>query len=263
MKTVILCGGQGTRLQEATSGLKPKPMVTIGERPILWHIMKYYAAFGHREFVLCLGHLASVIKEYFLHYEAQNTDFTVELGRAQAIEYHHEHTESGWKVTLADTGLEVMTGARVARVQKYVGDATFMLTYGDGVADVDLDALLEFHRAHGRLATVTGVRPIGRFGRLNVERERVVSFEEKPAGELGSINGGFFVFEPGVFDYVTTDPTCILEREPLERLAADGQLMMYDHRGFWQCMDTVRDMNLLERLWQAGDPPWQNWQTEE
>lgn len=260
MKAVILCGGQGTRLQEATSGLKPKPMVEIGGRPILWHIMKGYSHFGVREFVLCLGHLGGTIKDYFLHYEPLNSDFTVHLGSKGEVTYHAAHGEADWKVTLADTGLDAMTGARLARVRKYVGDETFLLTYGDGVADVDVQALLRFHRSHGKIATVTGVNPGGRFGRLNVKGDVVQAFEEKPVDEGGGkINGGFLVLEPGIFRYLSTDTSCVFEREPMERLAADGELMMYAHQGFWQCMDTYRDFLLLERLWNGGKPPWQVW----
>ncbi len=259
MKAVILCGGKGTRIQEATGGLKPKPMVEVGGRPILWHIMKIYSHYGIRDFVLCLGHLGNQIKDYFLHYEAMNSDFTIRLGRTESLLYHNSHPENDWSVTLADTGQETMTGARLTRVRKYVGAETFMFTYGDGVADVDLRALLEFHKRHGRIATVTGVQPVGRFGRLNIDGDAVVAFEEKPVGEHGYINGGFFVLEPEVFEYVSEDPSCIFEREPLENLARDGQLMVYKHDGFWQCMDTYRDLLLLERLWQEG-APWRVWE---
>jgi glucose-1-phosphate cytidylyltransferase len=250
-------------LQEATGGLRPKPMVEIGGRPILWHIMKGYAYFGVRDFVLCLGHLGNIIKEYFLHYEAMNSDITVRMGASNDVLYHREHPESDWRVTLADTGLDAMTGARVARVRRYVADSTFMLTYGDGVSDVDVGALTAFHRSHGRLATVTGVLPGGRFGRLAVDKNRVHAFEEKPATETGYINGGFFVLEPGVFNYLTADSRCVLERDPLERLAADGQLMMFPHEGFWQCMDTYRDLLLLEEQWRSGKAPWRLWSPHE
>jgi len=260
VKAVILCGGQGTRIQEATGGVKPKPMVEIAGRPILWHIMKGYAHFGVTDFTLCLGHLGNQIKDYFLHYEALHSDITVKLGSKGEVHYHRQPSEADWSVTLADTGLDSMTGARLARVKHYVAGQTFFLTYGDGVSDIDLRALLAFHKAHGKLATLTGITPQGRFGRLGVENDRVVSFEEKPHGEGGGrINGGFFVFEPGIFDYVTTDPSCVLERTPLERLAADGQLMMYAHDGFWQCMDTYRDLVQLQEQWDGGQPPWRVW----
>lgn len=263
MKAIILCGGRGTRLQEATGGIKPKPMVEVGGRPILWHIMKGYAAQGVTEFILCLGHLGSVIKEYFLHYEAMNSDFTLRMGAGDKLEYHRSHPEVDWTVTLTDTGKDAMTGARLARARRYVGNETFMFTYGDGVADVDLGRLLAFHREQGRIATVTAVRPIGRFGRLEIDQQLVRSFEEKPGDDAGWINGGFFVFEPSVFDYLSSDSACVLERGPAERLAADGELAAYQHRGFWQCMDTYRDLVLLEELWGGGRAPWKTWSDEE
>jgi len=260
VKTVILCGGQGTRIQEATGGQKPKPMVEIAGRPILWHIMKGYAYFGVNDFVLCLGHLGNIIKDYFLHYEALNSDITVKLGSKGTISYHRPPTEADWTVTLADTGLEAMTGARVARIERYVHGETFFLTYGDGVSDIDLQKLLAFHKKHGKIATVTGVTPHGRFGRMGVEGAKVTSFEEKPRGEGGGkINGGFFVFEPEIFKYVSNDASCILERAPMSQLVADNQLIMYDHSGFWQCMDTYRDLVELQRLWDEGKAPWRYW----
>jgi glucose-1-phosphate cytidylyltransferase len=263
MKAVILCGGQGTRIQEVTGGLKPKPMVEVGGRPILWHIMKGYSTHGIRDFVLCLGHLGGMIKEFFLHYDALNSDFTARLGAKGDITYHRPHDEVDWQVTLADTGLDAMTGARLSRVRRYVGGETFMMTYGDGLADIDLRALLEFHREHGKIATVTGVNPVGRFGRLQVQSGRVHTFEEKPADELGGkINGGFLVLEPRVFDYLSDDPSCTLEREPMQRLATDGELMMYSHDGFWQCMDTYRDLLRIEQLWSSGHPPWRTWSSD-
>lgn len=259
LKAVILCGGQGTRLQEATAGLKPKPMVDVGGRPILWHIMKGYAHHGILDFVLCLGHLGGVIKHYFLNYEAMNSDFTIDIAASRAIEYHRRPSETDWRVTLAETGQQSMTGSRLAQVARYVGDQTFMTTYGDGLSDVNLGSLLEFHRKHGKIATVTGVQPLGRFGRLQLAGDRVAAFEEKPPGDGAYINGGFFVFEPAIFDYLSADAGCVLEREPLERLAHDGQLMMYRHDGFWQCLDTYRDLLLLEQLWAEGRPPWRVW----
>ncbi|MFH1884607.1 MAG: glucose-1-phosphate cytidylyltransferase [Planctomycetota bacterium] len=263
VKTVILCGGQGTRLQEATGGLMPKPMVEIGEKPMLWHIMKGYAHFGIKDFVLCLGHLGNVVKKYFLHFEALNSDFTIKLGSSGECVFHKSHHCFDWNVTLAETGLQTMTGARVAKIKRYVGDETFLLTYGDGVADVDIKRLVEFHKEHGKIATITGVNPIGRFGKLSVVGTKVYAFEEKPAsGAGGRINGGFFVFNSGIFDYVCFDDNCILEREPLEKLARNGELMMYAHDGFWQCMDTLRDLMLLRKLWDTGKPPWRVWETE-
>ncbi|RMG12503.1 MAG: glucose-1-phosphate cytidylyltransferase [Planctomycetota bacterium] len=261
MKVLILCGGYGTRLREHTETL-PKPMVAIGGRPILWHIMKGYAHHGFSEFVLCLGYLGDKIKEYFLNYEAMNSDFTVELGKKDAIELHGAtHQEDGWKVTLAETGQDAMTGARVKRASRYLGadDATFCVTYGDGVADVDLRAAYAFHRAHGGLATVTGVRPPSRFGELQLDGTRVTSFSEKPQVSEGLINGGFFFFERGFLDYVSEDASCVLEREPLERVAREGQLHVYEHTGFWQCMDTYREWQGLERRWRDGSAPWAVW----
>lgn len=259
MKIVILCGGEGTRLQEATGGLIPKPMVVVAGRPILWHIMKGFAQYGQQEFVLCLGHLGHLIKHYFLNYEAMNRDVTLRLGGTQGQNLHDDHDESGWLVTLADTGERCMTGGRVARIRRYVNDDPFILTYGDGVSDIDINALLAFHKAHGRIATVTGVRPQGRFGHLVVNGDAVESFNEKPKSGLGSINGGFFVLQPEIFEYVTADDQCIFERGPLERLARDGQLMMFQHDGFWRCVDTKRDLDELQNLAADNVAPWQTW----
>ena len=261
MKAIILCGGQGSRIQDFTGGLKPKPMVEIGGRPILWHIMKGYAHYGIKDFVLCLGHLGNYIKDYFLHYEALNSDVTLHLGARGEIQYQHEHSEADWVVTLVDTGLNTMTGARIAKVKRFVEkEDVFMLTYGDGVADVNFHELLAFHRSHGRIATITGIVPQGKFGRLNVEGHEVRAFEEKPQDEAeGRINGGFMVFTPRVFEYLSIDPSCTLERVPMEQLAEQGQLMMYSHDGFWQCMDTYRDLQQLESLWASDHPPWKIW----
>jgi glucose-1-phosphate cytidylyltransferase len=262
VKVVILCGGQGTRLREETE-YRPKPMVEIGGRPILWHIMKSYAYYGHSHFVLCLGYKGSVIKDYFLNYEAMNSDITLTLGQLRAVAYHDQHREQEFTVTLADTGQDTMTGGRLLRVKRYLAkDDTFLLTYGDGLANVGLRELLTYHRSHGRLATVTAVRPPARFGGLDITDDvrgpRVRRFTEKPQIGEGWINGGFFVLEPGVMDYIDGDDTC-WEAQPLERLAQDGQLMAYRHDGFWQCMDTVRDRRLLEQLWNAGEAPWKVW----
>ncbi len=266
MKLVILCGGQGTRLREETEHL-PKPLVKIGGRPILWHIMKGMAHQGLNEFVLCLGYKGNRIKEYFYNYEVLNNDFTVELGKERRVEVHQEHPETGWKVTLADTGLHAMTGARVKRVARYIGDDRFMVTYGDGVADIDLENLIAFHEAHGKLATVTGVLPTARFGELVLDGDRVREFSEKPqiqeSNQFGFINGGFFVFERAVLDYLEDDDSCILERAPLEQLVADGQMMAYLHHGFWHCMDTYRDFKLLNSLWTKGRAPWKIWGAED
>jgi glucose-1-phosphate cytidylyltransferase len=261
MKAVILCGGQGTRLREQTE-FRPKPMVEIGGRPILWHIMKLYAFHGVTEFILCLGYKGQVIKEYFLNYQAMNCDFTVDLGRREGIHLHGaSSTDEGWRVTLVDTGENAMTGARVARAAKYLtpDDETFMVTYGDGLSNVNLRAVLEFHREHGKLATLTGVRPSGRFGELVYEGSRVVSFAEKPQVGQGLVNGGFFCFQRQFLDYLSESPDCTLERTPLEACAADGQLHVFEHSGYWQCMDTYRDWQALEAQWQSGNAPWKVW----
>lgn len=258
IKVVILCGGRGTRLQEETA-YRPKPMVEIGGKPILWHIMKIYAHYGFNEFALCLGYKGGMIKDYFLHYEMMNNDFTVELGMPGLLQFHSDHAERGWKVTLADSGLAAMTGARVKRIEKYITGSEFMLTYGDGVANIDINQLLEFHRSHGKIGTVTGVRPPSRFGELVVEGEMVAKFSEKPLVSQGYINGGFFVFDRRFFDYLTAEDGCVLEREPLERLAEEGELVMYPHPGYWQCMDTYRDLELLQKTWETGRAPWKVW----
>lgn len=254
MKTVILCGGMGTRLREHTES-RPKPMVEIGGRPIVWHIMKMYAQHGFTDFVLCLGYKGEVIRDYFVNYRAMHSDCTVALGSGD-VDIHAPHSEHDWRVTLAGTGAATMTGGRVARVKKHTGDERFFLTYGDGVSDIDIAALLRFHESHGKIATVTGVSPPGRFGELSSEDGRVTSFAEKPDAKPGRINGGFFVCEPAFYDYLATDEGCILERDPLETLAKDGQLMLYPHDGFWQCVDTFRDLNLLTTLWDDGAAPW-------
>ena len=260
MKVVILCGGQGTRLREETE-YRPKPLVEVGGRPILWHIMKLYAYYGLHEFVLCLGYRGNMIKEYFLSYEAMNNDFTICLGEKNHIVYHGAHLEQDYRVTLADTGLESMTGARVKRVQRYLGDDTFMVTYGDGISDLNIPALLNFHHAHGRLATVTTVRPMSRFGVLELNSDgQVVNFAEKPQLD-GWASAGFFVFNRRVLDYLSEDVDCILEREPLERLAADEQLLAYRHQGFFYAMDTYREYLYLNELWNSGAAPWAVWRT--
>ena len=253
MKVVILCGGRGTRLREETE-FRPKPLVDVGGRPILWHIMKLYAYHGFRDFVLCLGYRGDMIKEYFLNYEAMNNDFTICLGRQNQITYHGGHKEQDFHVTLADTGLETMTGGRVKRVEKYIDRDTFMVTYGDGVADLDIQALVEYHRCHGKLATMTTVRPFSYYGLLDLDTNgSVVRFREKPQID-DWVSVGFFVFNRKVFDYL--DDNCILEREPLENLAKDGQLVAYRHTGFWHPMDTYRDFLKLNELWRQGGAPW-------
>jgi glucose-1-phosphate cytidylyltransferase len=255
---VILCGGQGTRLREETE-FRPKPLVEVGGRPILWHIMKSYAHHGFRDFVLCLGYRGGAFKEYFLNYEAMNNDFTICLGQNQRITYHDAHREQDYKVTLADTGLNTMTGARIKMAERHVGGDTFMATYGDGVSDVDITRLLQFHKSHGRLATLTTVRPVSRFGVVELGGDgRVLNFAEKP-NVKGWINAGFFVFERGVFDYLDIDPNCILEREPLEKLTRDGELIAYRHEGFFYAMDTYRDYLYLNELWTRNEAPWAVW----
>ena len=257
MKVVILAGGLGTRLSEETQ-VKPKPMAEVGEHPILWHIMKLYSHYGFNDFVICLGYKGYVIKEYFANYFLHNSAVTFDL-QGQGMEVH-EHTVEPWRVTLVDTGAETQTGGRLKRVAQYLGGERFLMTYGDGVADVDLPALVAFHEARGRLATVTAVQPPGRFGALDMsdDEETVCSFTEKPRGDGAWMNGGFFVLEPAVLDYIAGDAT-LWEKEPLEHLAADGQLAAYRHRGFWQPMDTLRDKRTLEDLWDAGRAPWKTW----
>jgi glucose-1-phosphate cytidylyltransferase len=253
MKTVILAGGLGTRISEE-SQFKPKPMIEIGGRPILWHIMKLYSSYGFNDFIVCLGYRGYVVKEYFANYVLHNADLTVDL-QSGDIEYHATKHEP-WKVTLVETGDETMTGGRLKRVAKYLPtDAPFFMTYGDGVSDVDLKALADFHKGHGKDATITAVAPPGRFGALEINDGRVDRFVEKPPGDQGLINGGFFVLNPSVIDRIEGDPT-IWEREPLESLAADRQLMAFRHDGFWAAMDTLRDKNVLEALWASGEAPW-------
>ncbi len=257
MKVVILCGGQGTRLREETE-YRPKPLVEVGGRPILWHIMKLYAHYGHRDFVLCLGYRGSMIKEYFLNYEAMMNDFTINLGSTHSVAYLDAHGEQNFNVTLTDTGLNTMTGGRVKRAGKYITDDTFMVTYGDGVSNVDVGKLLKFHKAHGKLATMTTVRPVSRFGVPDLTADGLVaSFAEKPQSE-GWINAGFFVFNRRVLDYLGGED-CILEREPLERLSADKQVMAFKHDGAFYTMDTYRDYLALNEIWAAGKAPWKVW----
>lgn len=258
MKVVILCGGQGTRLREETE-YRPKPMMPISGRPLLWHIMNRYAAYGFKEFVLCLGYKGDAIKDYFLQCRTRSSDFTVTLGGdgEPMMTYHNPLHEQGWTITFADTGERAMTGARVKRVERYVDSDTFMLTYGDGVADLDVEALLCFHRQHGRLGTVTGVHPgTGRFGELALQGDAVAEFVEKPERHDGLISGGFFVFQRDVFRYLRETDDCVLEQTPLQQLAADGQLMVYRHEGYWGCMDTYRDYLHLNELWDRGQAPW-------
>lgn len=257
MKIVLLAGGFGTRISEE-SHLVPKPMIEIGDKPILWHIMKIYSYYGFNDFIVCCGYKQNTIKDWFANYYLHNSDVTFDFKNGNRMTIHNNIAEP-WKVTLVDTGLQTMTGGRIKRIREYVGDECFMLTYGDGVADIDIDSLLEFHRENGRLATLTAVQPPARFGLANINTaNEVVSFVEKPIGDGNWINGGFFVLEPDIFDYIEGDQT-IWEREPLECLAARNQLMAYKHYGFWRPMDTLRDKNVLENLWDSGEAPWKIW----
>jgi len=256
MKVVILAGGFGTRISEETH-LKPKPMIEIGDKPVLWHIMKTYSHFGFDEFVICLGYKGYSIKEYFYNYFLHNCDITFDV-RTQGMEIHQNAAEP-WRVTLVETGLNTMTGGRIKRIKTYVNNQPFMMTYGDGVSNVDIGALVDYHHSHGKIATVTAVQPSGRFGALQINDDHSIhSFQEKPDGDGGWINGGFFVLEPEIFNYLEDDQT-IFEREPLEKLAGEGNLRAYKHSGFWQPMDTLRDKTHLEELWTSGSAPWKVW----
>jgi glucose-1-phosphate cytidylyltransferase len=255
---VILAGGLGTRLREQTEFM-PKPMVPIGTRPILWHIMKIYSHYGFNRFIVCLGYKGDAIKDYFLNYRFRNSDLTVHLGNHDDIVVNNVHVTDDWQVTLAETGLNTMTGARIKKIRRYIDTHYFLLTYGDGVSDVNIGRLVDFHLSHGKIATITGVRPPARFGELRISENQVIGFSEKPQVEGDLINGGFFVFNQEVFEYLRQDSDCSLEREPLERLAADNQLMVYAHSGFWQCMDTYRDMDVLNKYWESEHAPWKVW----
>ncbi|MGI0011328.1 MAG: glucose-1-phosphate cytidylyltransferase [Nitrosopumilaceae archaeon] len=254
MKAVILAGGFGTRLSEETN-LRPKPMIEIGGMPLLWHIMKIYSAHNINDFIICCGYKGYLIKEYFANYSLHMSDVTIDIQKND-VKIHQVNAEP-WRVTLVDTGIDTMTGGRVKRIQKYL-DGTFCLTYGDGLSDVDITACIEFHNQNKLLATLTAIQPPGRFGAISIEKHKVVKFQEKPQGDSSWVNGGFFVFEPKVIDYIDDDNT-ILERDPLENLAKKGQLGVYKHNGFWQNMDTLRDKNNLEKLWQSGRAPWKVW----
>jgi len=259
LKTVILCGGLGTRIREETE-FKPKPMVKIGNRPILWHTMKIYAHYGYTDFVLALGYKGEMIKDYFCHYELMNNDVTVRLGDPEYLCVHDTHNECGWNITLSNTGEKTLKGGRIKRIEKYIDGDTFMLTYGDGVANIDIKKLIDFHLSHGKIATLTGINPTSRFGELQINKDKVVSFIEKPeVSHKGRINGGFFVLNRKVFDYLTEDENCDFEYGPLETIASEGELMVYKHDGFWACMDTLRDMEYLNNLWQKEQPPWKIW----
>ena len=253
MKVVILSGGFGTRLSEYTESI-PKPMVTIGGKPMLWHVMNIYASCGYKDFYLALGYKSELIKEYFLNYNSLNSDFTVNLLSGDVNSYQTDKID--WNVTLLNTGIKTMTGGRVKRLQSILGDETFLLTYGDGVADIDINALIDFHYSHGKMITVTAVHPVARFGDLDLDGNQVISFKEKPQISQGWINGGYFVIEPEFFDLIQEDQT-ILEREPLERASQMGELIAFRHKGFWQCMDTKRDRDNLEQFWDSGKAPWE------
>ncbi len=258
MKVVILAGGYGTRIRDVADNI-PKPMIPIGPYPILWHIMKIYAFHGHKDFIICLGYKGEVIKEFFLNYEARTKDFTISLGQRESIKFHTEHSESDWNVTLVDTGLNAMTGSRISKIKKYVGNEDFMFTYGDGVGNVNLKSLLDFHRSHGKTMTVTGVRPPGRFGELVDLDGLVTEFNEKPQATEGRISGGYFVASPRIFDYLNDDESLVFEQEPMCKLVDDKELMVYDHDDFWQPMDTSREYILLNDLYNNRKAPWVKW----
>jgi len=257
LKVVILCGGLGTRMKEETQ-YRPKPMVEIGGRPILWHIMQIYSHYGFKDFILCLGYKGEMIKEYFYNYEVLNSDFTIELGKRK-VEFHSTHEETDWRVTLVDTGRYALKGARLKRVEKYIDSDTFMATYGDGVANINLCNLLAFHYSHGKIATLTGVVPPSRFGTLVTSGNKVAKFIEKPQATEGLINGGFFVFNKRIFDYLTDDDSCDLEIGTLDKLAEEGELMVYKHLEDWMCVDTIRDLEYLNKLWSTGKAFWINY----
>ena len=258
MKVVILCGGLGARLREETE-FRPKPMVRVGTKPVLWHIMQIYAHYGFKDFVLCLGYKGEIIKEYFYNFEIHNQDFSVQLGPTKSVELHAPNGSVDWRVALVNTGEQALKGARIKRIQHLVDGDEFMLTYGDGVSNIDISKLLAFHRSHGKIATVTAVHPPSLFGELKVSGQRVELFTEKPQTSSGLISGGFFVFSRAMFDYLTDDDACDLEQGPLERLAAEGQLMVYQHTGDWACVDTVRDLQHLNNLWAQGRAFWKTW----
>ncbi len=255
MKVVILAGGYGSRLG-SVSELIPKPMVEIGGRPIIWHIMKMYAEYGHNEFVIALGYKGTVIKDYFYNIQKYNSDFTVDTATGNII--YHNNSNDQWKVTLIDTGLENLKGSRIKQLENYL-DETNMLTYGDGVSNVDIDKLVKYHKKHGKMVTITGVKPPSLFGEVIEKNGQVISFEEKPQTSKGLINGGFMVFNKSMLDYLSSDPKCDFEFGPLEQIAAKGQVMTYKHDGFWECADTVRDVNNLNRLWDSGRADWKSW----
>ena len=258
MKVIILCGGKGTRIREETE-FRPKPLIQIGDKPILWHIMKTYAHYGFNDFILCVGYKGDMIKDYFLNYETINNDFTIQLGRHNNVTFHNKHDETDWRVTVVDTGGEAQTGARIKRVGKYIDSDLFMVTYGDGIANIDIGQLVKFHTDHDKIGTITGVHPPSRFGELMVRNNRLVQFQEKPQVKDGLINGGYFVFKREFLGYLKEHDDCYLEREPLENLTTEGNLMIYTHDDFWQCVDTYRELQLLTKLWESPNPSWKVW----
>ena len=260
MKVVILCGGYGTRIRDVSADI-PKPMIPVGGLPILWHIMKYYSSFGFSDFILCLGYKGHVIKDFFLNYRARTSDFSITLGESGGIEYHTDHAETKWRITLAETGLETMTGGRIARIEHYLRkDEDFMLTYGDGLSNIDLGKLLEYHRSHRKIATVSGVRPPGRFGELRAEGDgTIIEFNEKPQATAGLINGGYFVLRQEIFKYLPNRESLVFEQEPMRSLVRDRNLMVYEHDGFWQPMDTYRDYSYLNSIYAKGEALWKKW----
>lgn len=261
MKVVILAGGYGTRFGKVTDFL-PKPMIPVGPFPILWHIMRYYAHFGHEEFILCTGYKSEIIKEFFLNLETYSNDFTIDFSASSRgqLEFHADGEPFCPRVTIAYTGQESMTGARIKRIERYLGDdPEFLLTYGDGVTDLNLNKLIDFHRSHGKLATLTAVYPPAKFGDLHFEGDRVTQFAEKVGNQGAMVNGGYYVFSRGMLKYLVEEPTCVLEQQPLSQLSAEGQLMAYQHSGYWQCMDTTRDLEGLQAAWARGDAPWKVW----
>ena len=260
MKVVILCGGQGTRIRDVADNI-PKPMIPVGGYPIIWHIMKYYSMFGHHEFILCLGHQGKVIKDFFLNYEFNISDFTMKLGHKESVVFHNKSEEKDWIITFAETGEKAMTGSRVRKIKKYIGDdETFMLTYGDGLSDVNIDKLINYHNNHGRTLTLTGVRPPGRFGEIMCSDDGVISeFNEKPQTAEGRINGGFFVCNKRLFDYLDPNDDLVFEKEPMMKLVNEKELMQFNHDGFWQPMDTYREYILLNNLYDTNNASWKKW----
>ncbi len=260
MQTVILCGGLGTRLREETE-FRPKPMVHIGKYPILWHIMKTYAHYGHKDFVLALGYKGEMIKDYFVNYEWMNNDVTLELGKPEKMKIHHGHDEAGWRITLADTGADNLKGSRLKQIERYIDGDTFMMTYGDGVADIDINAVLDFHYSHGKMLTLTGISPTSQFGELKLDGNKVLSFQEKPneSDSTAFVNAGYFVCNRKILDYLSLDPSCDLEFGAIEKIAKEGELMMYRHKKFWACMDTIRDTERLNKLWENNNAQWKVW----